>query len=64
VAAEWEHTYSICNFYTPSAPRHRILKEKDAAQYGARQGRLTHAVALLEELKAYAKWAEITMQGL
>jgi hypothetical protein len=41
----------------------RILKQKDEAQYGARQGRLTRAMELLEELREYAGWAETSMQG-
>lgn len=36
----------------------RILREKDAAQYGARAGRLDHAVALLADLDALAEWVE------
>jgi hypothetical protein len=39
----------------------RILDEKDAAQYGARSGRLTHARQLLDELDAFAEWAETEM---
>jgi hypothetical protein len=40
----------------------RILKQKDEAQYGARRGRLTRALELLEDLRAYAQWAETAMQ--
>lgn len=36
----------------------KILGEKDSAQYGARRGRLTHARLLLQELDAFAEWAE------
>jgi hypothetical protein len=36
----------------------RILAEKDAAQYGARAGRLDHALGLLADLEAFAQWAE------
>jgi hypothetical protein len=39
----------------------KILGEKDAAQYGARSGRLTHARQLLAELDAFAEWAETEM---
>lgn len=36
----------------------RILREKDAAQYGARTGRLEHALQLLADLDELAAWAE------
>jgi hypothetical protein len=36
----------------------RILGEKDAAQYGARRGRMATATKLLEELDEFAAWAE------
>jgi hypothetical protein len=36
----------------------RILREKDAAQYGARFGRLDHARELLADLDELAEWAE------
>ena len=36
----------------------RILREKDAAQYGARAGRLEHARQLLDDLDALAAGAE------
>jgi hypothetical protein len=36
----------------------RILREKDAAQYGARVARLDHAVRLLDDLDEFAEWAE------
>jgi hypothetical protein len=39
----------------------KILDEKDAAQYGARSGRLTHARGLLGELDAFAEWVESEM---
>lgn len=35
-----------------------ILREKDAAQYGARAGRLDHALRLLDDLDALVAWAE------
>lgn len=36
----------------------RILRENDAAQYGARAGRLEHARQLLDDPDALAAWAE------
>ena len=36
----------------------RILAAKDAAQYGARIGRLAEARNLLEQLEQFATWAE------
>lgn len=39
----------------------RILGQKDAVQYGARQGRLTRAMELLEEAREFARWAESTL---
>lgn len=38
----------------------RILKKKDDAQYGARPGRLTQAIQLLEDLQEFARWATMT----
>lgn len=35
-----------------------VLANKDAAQYGARSMRLDRARRLLEELEAFARWAE------
>ena len=40
----------------------RVLKQKDEAQYGARRGRVSRALELLEELREYARWAETAMQ--
>lgn len=40
----------------------RILREKDAAQYSARHGNLTHARSLLEELTGFAAWAETELR--
>lgn len=40
----------------------RILKQKDEAQYGARHGRLTQALELLNDLREYARWAEAAMR--
>lgn len=42
----------------------RILNQKDEAQYGARSGRLTRAVQLLEDLKQFAEWAEMAVRAL
>ena len=36
----------------------RILREKDAAPYGARVRRLDHARGLLADLDALAAWGE------
>lgn len=36
----------------------RILREKDAAQYGARVARMDHAARLLADLDELAAWAE------
>lgn len=41
----------------------RILREKDAAQYGARAGRMEHARQLLDDLDALAAWAERELAG-
>jgi hypothetical protein len=41
----------------------RLLKQKDEAQYGARHGRLAKARELLDDLKAFAEWAETVLHG-
>jgi hypothetical protein len=40
-----------------------ILSEKDAASYGARAGRLTHARTLLDKLQRFASWVEQLLES-
>ncbi|HEX2188113.1 MAG TPA: hypothetical protein VHG51_04410 [Longimicrobiaceae bacterium] len=40
----------------------RILEAKDDAQYGATRGRLSQARELLEDLDAFAAWAEAELR--
>lgn len=42
----------------------RILKEKDSAQYGSRATKRVDALRLLQDLEAFAEWAEGELRRL